>query len=183
MQWADKTIAYYTWHNQKYGKLCGCITSVLTPIELSITCGEPNHFNYLCEIEPEAEDVHQRNALLKNSSTIFSSKTLSALAIPNVACREGHLTHVFLACDAKASCWMERYGVLDNKGIPSSTSCPAPLTSLPPSFKCASGSEHVAYSVVCDHRYDCTDSSDEDFCVFPPCTGNTPLLCSYSEEV
>nr|KAG5710982.1 hypothetical protein BaRGS_013716 [Batillaria attramentaria] len=29
--------------------------------------------------------------------------------------------------------------------------------------------EHVPYTLVCDHRSDCKDDSDEDFCVFPPC--------------
>ena len=184
VQWADESIAYYTWHKQSYARECGHVMSVPAPIDLATTCGEAYPAHYLCEREPEPEDQHQRNVPLKTSSTILSSNATSAkLVIPSVACREGHLTHVFLACDAKTSCWLESYDDVDSKGFPSVAVCPAPLTSLPPSFSCIGGSELVPYSVVCDHRYDCADSSDEYFCVFPPCTGNAPLQCSYSRGV
>nr|KAG5693055.1 hypothetical protein BaRGS_028815 [Batillaria attramentaria] len=70
----------------------------------------------------------------------------------------------------------------DVHGVPSSSACPAPLTSLPPSFTCASGGGRVPYSLVCDHRQDCQDGSDEELCVFPTCTGSTPLQCGDQQE-
>nr|KAG5710532.1 hypothetical protein BaRGS_013178 [Batillaria attramentaria] len=34
---------------------------------------------------------------------------------------------------------------------------------------CTNGFERVHYTFVCDYRPDCSDASDEKFCVFPPC--------------
>ena len=39
----------------------------------------------------------------------------------------------------------------------------------PPSFQCQSETQRVPYSLVCDHRQDCLDGSDETFCTFLPC--------------
>nr|KAG5710971.1 hypothetical protein BaRGS_013705 [Batillaria attramentaria] len=43
------------------------------------------------------------------------------------------------------------------------------LTQHTPSLPEMNEIEHVPYTLVCDHRSDCKDDSDEDFCVFPPC--------------
>ncbi|KAK7107085.1 hypothetical protein V1264_015062 [Littorina saxatilis] len=51
-----------------------------------------------------------------------------------------------------------------------------------PYFECRSGVQHLPYTLVCDHRHDCADNSDEDFCQFPPCTGDTPLKCGTSHQ-
>ncbi|XP_070206255.1 G-protein coupled receptor GRL101-like [Littorina saxatilis] len=56
------------------------------------------------------------------------------------------------------------------------------MTSLPAMFKCSAGSQRVPYSLVCDHRQQCADSSDENFCVFAPCSGSTPLQCATSTQ-
>ena len=37
--------------------------------------------------------------------------------------------------------------------------------------------------MVCDLLSDCSDGSDEDFCVFPPCAGSEPLQCADRKEV
>nr|KAG5699356.1 hypothetical protein BaRGS_008264 [Batillaria attramentaria] len=41
--------------------------------------------------------------------------------------------------------------------------------------------EHVPYTLVCDHRSDCNDDSDEDFCVFPPCDPLLHFMCGKHE--
>ena len=84
-----------------------------------------------------------------------------------VACPLGHSARDFLACDFKSSCWSR-----DIK------TCLAPLTPLPPSFTCTNGVEHVPYTLVCDVRPDCSDDSDEKFCVYPPCDLPGAFLCN-----
>nr|KAG5708968.1 hypothetical protein BaRGS_004607 [Batillaria attramentaria] len=66
-------------------------------------------------------------------------------------------------------------------GIPDVTSCPALLTPLPPVMTCTSAQQHVPYSLVCDHRKDCQDGSDEEFCVFDPCPVHLPNTCGMSQ--
>ncbi|KAL8601648.1 hypothetical protein ACOMHN_003914 [Nucella lapillus] len=48
--------------------------------------------------------------------------------------------------------------------------CPPALS--PPSFHCTSDKQRVSYTLVCDHRPDCSDASDERFCVFPLVTAS-----------
>ena len=84
-----------------------------------------------------------------------------------VQCPQAHVTHTFLACDVFSHCWAP---VVSLRSPTLSTfSCPAPLSPSPPYFTCANGVQHVPYSLVCDHRPDCADGSDEDFCLLPAC--------------
>ena len=100
-----------------------------------------------------------------------------------VSCPQGHMTHVLLACDTSAACWaggdvtFSRHS--DSWATPTSQSCPMPLVGppLPPSFACRSQDQHVVYSLVCDHRRDCLDGSDETFCHFPPCSHLSQFQC------
>nr|KAG5711572.1 hypothetical protein BaRGS_016754 [Batillaria attramentaria] len=47
--------------------------------------------------------------------------------------------------------------------------------------------QHVPYTLVCDFRSDCSDASDESFCVYPPCPASQSLNCGnkqgYSDSV
>ena len=92
-----------------------------------------------------------------------------------VTCPDGHMTHAFLACDVSVSCWAGNDVIFSlhphTWALPTPQSCSAPLavTSLPPSFPCPSGEWRVPYSLVCDHRPDCQDGSDETFCLFSTC--------------
>ncbi|XP_025084037.1 G-protein coupled receptor GRL101-like isoform X2 [Pomacea canaliculata] len=86
-------------------------------------------------------------------------------------CPSLHYTHTFLACDVESECWADKY---DN-----AKTCSTPLTSLPPSFSCINEIQRVPYSLVCDHRPDCSDNSDENFCIFFTCPLNKKLFeCS-----
>ena len=99
-----------------------------------------------------------------------------------LSCPMGHVTHTFLACDELTFCWAEDDVTFSHQSdvwaVPTSVSCPAPLdvAVLPPSFPCRSVEQRVAYSLVCDHRPDCQDDSDETFCYFPPC-GPAQFAC------
>ena len=104
-----------------------------------------------------------------------------------VSCPTGHLTHTFLACLVHSACWAGddvTYGsARDFWDIPSYTTCPAPLSLLPPSYACASRDDHVPYTFVCDHLRDCSDNSDESFCQHQPCGGTTALQCGNISQV
>ena len=78
-------------------------------------------------------------------------------------CPPGHFTHSFLSCDPQGSCWA--------RFASSGVICESPLQPSPPNFVCSNEIEQVPYPLVCDHRPDCSDHSDENFCVFPPCSG------------
>ena len=100
-----------------------------------------------------------------------------------VACPSGHVTHSFLACDLSISCWAEGSVTFslhpETWALPTSQSCPVPqnMTSLPPSFPCRSDERRVPYSLVCDHRRDCLDGSDETFCKLIPCDWKSQFQC------
>ena len=100
-----------------------------------------------------------------------------------VICPDGHVTHVFLACDVSTFCWAGRnvtFSLLpESWALPTSQSCQVQLamTSFPPSFPCRSEEQRVPYSLVCDHRRDCADGSDETFCTFLPCLWQSQFQC------
>ncbi|KAL8583954.1 hypothetical protein ACOMHN_040687 [Nucella lapillus] len=101
-------------------------------------------------------------------------QTNSSFKLDTVRCPEGHYTHAFLACDVEAICFSNQdwsyTSLKESWDVPSSSTCPvSQLQSLPPSFLCATVPQRVPYSLVCDHRRDCQDNSDEFFCHFPPC--------------
>ena len=98
-----------------------------------------------------------------------------------VTCPSDQVTHAFLACDVSTFCWAGRnvtFSLLPELwALPASLSCQAPMRFLPPSFPCRSDEQRVSYSLVCDHRQDCTDGSDEEFCTFLPCQWQTEFQC------
>ena len=104
-----------------------------------------------------------------------------------VVCKQGHMTHDFLSCDVLSSCLTtEKSWKIINTAlawdVPSPSSCTTDVQPPPPSFPCSKGLEHVPYTLVCDHRHDCRDGSDERFCHFPPCTVDQ-LPCRGSHQV
>ena len=100
-----------------------------------------------------------------------------------VTCGGRHLTHMLLACDALVFCWAGGDVTFshhsDTWASPTSKTCPVPLVGLPlpPSFPCRSLEQRVPYSLVCDHRPDCLDGSDETFCHFLPCSNFSHFQC------
>ena len=138
--------------------------------------------NFLCDLHAYSSTsvTEQRNT---NSRQLLEYNILQLLE-PNsstnrfpearfVRCPDGHMTHLYLACDVQSACF-----ALDSR---TSVSCRAPLTPLPPSFTCNNGVQHVPYTLVCDHRSDCSDRSDERFCVFTPCNVTSQFECKNKE--
>ena len=148
---------------------------------MASSCDTDEKADFLCEFESR-KDVEKD--LNKDSSINIATSHDKPPPFPHVKCPDDHVTHAFLACDSQSACWQRHhYEESEVWGVPSATSCPAPMTSLPPMFTCSSSEQRVPYSMVCDHRLQCGDGSDESFCVFPPCSGSTPLQCGTSSQV
>ena len=56
--------------------------------------------------------------------------------------------------------------------------CDLDLLYTPPEFLCSDDERSVSYTLVCNHRKDCSDQSDEDFCVYPECDPVTQFDCA-----
>ena len=143
---------------------------------------EQNSGYHLCEFPQNGTESERLEV------NITVNRTGQNSAVPRLLpCREGHLAHTFSACLAHSTCWAEDHVIYQSDreswDIPSYVTCPAPLSPLPSSYACASGGDRVPYTFVCDHRRDCSDSSDESFCQHPPCGEPTPLQCGDSKQV
>ena len=184
-QWADGSIAFYMRAIGTTGPHCAVSKArYAKKLDLDEACNVPLDADYLCEFQSLAKTGNPKTS---SSDTQISlpSLPLVRLAVPHVKCPDGHVTQAFLACDEQSACWLRGYGYVESEvwGVPSTASCPAPMTSLPAMFTCSSGGQRVSYSMVCDHRQQCGDGSDESFCVFPPCSDTTPLQCGTSTQV
>ena len=194
--WEDKTVEYYSDIFHRFSKKsqrpkCGFLQSASGHLHF-ITCGFAfiDFRKYLCQM-PERLWYQRTQSL-----SLVSQRSAPSLAEVNVTvtgqrrrewwpviCPDGHVTHMFMTCDMATFCWAEGEITLnsdpDSWALPTSQSCPARLveTSLPPSFRCQSEKQHVPYSLVCDHRQDCLDGSDETVCVFLPCQQQFQFQC------
>ena len=159
--------------------LCGFLR-INVYVRLSEVCTKETNTNFLCEME---SGTHQKTSSLDKVRMALLSVTNQTL-LPHVTCPLGHMTLDFLACDVQSACWSDVVSTDgDRWGVPSYASCPAPMTSLPPSFQCGSGDQMVSFSLVCNYRSDCSDSSDEKFCEHPPCAPKSEFLCLPSRQV
>ena len=123
-----------------------------------ISCDNREGKAYVCEkdLKIETRTGLQMPVLTRNEDM---------QVIPFSTCPAGHVTYNFLSCDVQAAC------------MPNHTSsiffCGSSLLPSPPMFKCSSQMEHVPYPLVCDYRPDCRDHSDENFCIFRSCSGES----------
>ena len=198
--WTDSTVDYIS--NIGMGDLdrrrplCGFISGHKSSSIFFENCGVSFGFGdvssqYLCQL-PDTD----RSQLTQPPPSSVRPPIHSSLAKVNVTtisqdggqwrpvvCPNGHVTHVFLVCDIATFCWAKgnvAFSFLSNSwALPSSQSCRAQLSStpLPPSFPCRNDKQRVPYSLVCDHRPDCVDSSDEVFCTFFPCPTLSHFQC------
>ena len=100
----------------------------------------------------------------------------------HVTCPQKHVTHAFLACDVRSSCWADDDFVITSWGFPWRGTCES-SRHYPPSFTCSNAMTRVPYLLVCDHHEDCHDGSDETFCTFPACRDPLSLQCGASPQV
>ena len=131
----------------------------------------PMFGTYLCEFD-------NPSTLTNRPVSKVQIADLKQPALPPgfVSCPSRHITHTYFACDMLSACWAG-YDVAFGSSrktwdIPSHDTCPISMTSLPPSYACARLEQRIPYTLVCDHRQDCTDNSDEDFCFHAKCLGH-----------
>ena len=130
-----------------------------------VACEDPSHAcncGYLCEAVdrqhgPAGHPEPTRGPELANIPGTDTRNEKIKVAV----CPSGHFTHDFLSCDSRSACWAS--------GVRGAQSCLAAVRPPPPSFSCSNGVSWVPYPLVCDHRQDCPDTSDESFCHFPQC--------------
>jgi hypothetical protein len=119
-----------------------------------------------------------------------------AIDLTLAVCPKPHLTHAFLACDTHADCGQDSFvhnctlrhhfnrnrhqsGDVTNEleqtdldrahEQPYSTRHDSTQAVSVKMFACERGFQTVHYSLVCDFKEDCDDSSDEAFCQHAPC--------------
>ena len=181
-----------TMHNKYPRPKCGAVIDAPYHVYY-LLCGwvDINYRYYLCQKPDSKRDQRTQSLLPSDGQRTWPSltKVNSTTNRQNttwwrpVVCPSEHLTHSFLACDVVTSCWAEGDVTVSlhsqSWAVPTSQSCRALLVmaSLPPSFSCQSKRQHVPYNVVCDHRRDCLDGSDETFCAFQPCQWDTQFQC------
>ena len=166
----DGTIAHYT-GNMPAGQVAVPDCAFLEEDKITKYQRQKLYFaSYLCEhpvTRNNTTTVTRRKRVIQLSEIRSEEIWLNNSSF--ITCPDAHVTHLFLACDVHSACF-----ALDSRA---SVSCPAPRTPLPPSFTCNDGVQHVPYTLVCDHRSDCSDRSDERFCVFTPCNVTSQFQC------
>ena len=138
-------------------------------------------FHYICEFDPP-EDSKQTIQLADLQQTANVS-----YRVPSIPCPQRHWTHEFLACDAESECWTKgNVGlstVRPDWDTPASSWCDVTSPSFPLYFLCSQGVQRVPFTLVCDSRADCVDRSDEDFCLYRPCSPDKPRKCGNTRQV
>ncbi|KAK7111126.1 hypothetical protein V1264_010811 [Littorina saxatilis] len=176
--WADGTVAYYVNYTKDISSslfLCGYFQERdYDMIMLDADCRAIFQLGQsapLCErttAEVEGQEVPENIELQYPENR--------QLRLSHVTCSNGQTMLSFLSCESSSR------GAYVNESVISGSAQSTIDEGGGPYFRCDSEVEHVPYTLVCDHRQDCADNSDEDFCQFPPCTGNTPLKCGTSHQ-
>ena len=177
-QWEDGTVN----HCNRYTRLAWPPSSGIMDRAGSLLIIPASHKHpsysklFLCEKEEISETPTDKNGLSRKPQVWLPESDGDSISFPHVVCSFGHYTHVFLACDAQSHC-MQRGPSGQDSGSNDAlmTLCMSILATL---FTCRTGVEYVPYSLVCDHGQDCLDSSDEDFCVYPSCSGSRQFECA-----
>ena len=177
-QWEDGTLS----HSNRYTRFAwppssGTIDRAGSLLIVPASYKDPDFSKvFLCEKEELSETPAANNGLSNKPQVERPKSDDDSINFSYVVCSSGHYTHRFLACDAQSHCMQRgpsRQGSGSNDAL--IALCMSVLDTL---FTCRNGVEHVPYSLVCDHSQDCLDSSDEDFCDHPSCSGSRLFECA-----
>ena len=160
--WTDKSVAYagFPVRNQtrSEGQHCAIHDQPSDTYTANKCTTSRFTVSVLCEFSQHG--IHDNETRVSHIKLKNSVNELS-YSVHVIACPDGHMAHQFLSCDWTDDCWTD---VVRQAPV-----CKAPLDPLPPTFPCSAGGDWVPYTLVCDHRHNCMDNSDESFCHFPPC--------------
>jgi hypothetical protein len=141
--------------NVNQGRLCQFLTSQLAVVCVAATEDHNDQPDQRDEVQTTKDKAQIHWPPLLRTTRISWNKDLY------IACPSGHYTHTFMAVDGASDCCAP--------GHMNHIACVFPSTSLPPAFQCRTRGESVPFSLVCDSKADCSDDSDENFCVFQSC--------------
>ena len=135
---------------------------------------------FLCEKSKKAEETFVGlNSKSDRRRIQLSTPTLSSDEnITRIVCPSGQWAREFLACDVRSACWQKERFAQDSGNDLQRNLTSLCESALSPLFPCRTGVGRVSFSLVCDHNQDCLDASDEDFCVYPPCSITQQFECS-----
>ena len=175
-EWSDKTVGYFGRYRYELKSVHPLCAYIWRPGHLYMTtCLRKQKGRLLCVEDRTYEEHHDAKQVSPRRKGIKLSNLTSSYTV----CPDGHWTHTFLACDMQSDCWEHGSFAQNGRGDAGRNMTSLCLSTL---FTCNSGVELVSYSLVCDHTKDCLDDSDEDFCVYPSCSGSQQFEC-YSKEV
>ena len=170
--WVDNTIAYnipYSANIDSGRYLCGQILlATVHKVTISINCRETDMrgAQALCGIaieNPGSRTMKIEVEFPANRNYAFS----------HIEC-ENHVSLPFIPCDTdpfEEAC-----------ELAAGSQCS--LGRRNPFFLCRYAGRRVSYTFLCDHRQDCWDNSDEDFCSYRDCKGNSlSLSCGSTTQV
>ena len=123
---------------------------------VAVECKRPLNVQILCEFNNPTKKQMPRLTL---GNFVLKDTHLRNQTLQLAPCPRNHLTRDFLLCDAESQC--ETKEMLKQ----------CPLSAYEVSmFMCDDGTQALHYSLVCDHVEQCTDDSDEAFCIYKPCS-------------
>ena len=170
-QWSDNSTALYyniSHYNKDLSRYCAAYhksTDYLSVIECNIL----READLLCEIPIKSRQPSELRPYI-----IIAVPAKPAFTIPGmIGCQDRSDTRHFLGCDVSSG----------GRDSPDTPPCPHDRRDLDSLwFQCRDNSCCVPYTLVCDHRQDCADGSDENFCVFQPCDASESL-CDDEKQV
>ena len=173
-QWEDGTVSHYIRYRRSVWPPSSVIMKEVHTLQIVTSSSRNRHL--VCEKEKVFKTLTAENGFSGKPQFQLPEIDSDSVSFPHVVCSSGHYTHRFLACDAQSHC-MQRDPSGQGSGSDETLTavCKSILDTL---FTCRNGVEHVPYSLVCDHSQDCFDSSDEDICVHPPCSGGWLFECT-----
>ena len=165
----DNTLAYnvpYTTDVSSGDKRCGFIkTHSFHKVMMVLQCRKRLRADILCQVDRSITSTQSQTIQIQVPSHMNFS-------LSHTVCGD-HVTLSFLPCDVS----------LEDTSCDVTAGSPCRHGQLHSYFLCRDGDQQVSYTFLCDHRQDCWDESDEDFCSFADCDHSMAMSCGSSSLV